>query len=321
MAIEEKSFLDPKRILIIKLGAMGDVIMSEGIMRCIRLHYPRAHITLMTEPLYTRFLHNCPHVNAFLPYHRAPRWRLDLMLDIKDKLLKGNFDLVIDLQNSPRTRQFQSWLKNDASISSMSRHADRRYHADRKRRLPIRDYLREQVNLIGVDTSRGYIPDLRWAGVDTTDLLAQNNIEEDFILLIPGSAARHPQKRWQGYGELATELSRRGFTCVTAPGPDELDLCAALPTTLLLDRGRPLSFNQLIGLADHCHLIIGNDTGPTHLMSASGTRGIALFASNNSPAWSTGIAQSYEVIEKPCMEDISPSDVMAAVDRLYSNSV
>ncbi len=321
MAVRERSFLDPKSILIIKLGAMGDVIMSEGIMRCIRLHYPRAHITLMTEPLYARFLQKCPHVNAFLPYHRAPRWRLDLMLDIKAKLLENDFDLVIDLQNSPRTRQFQAWLKRSAGISSTSRYADLRYHADKRRRLPVRDYLCEQVNLIGVDTDQGYIPDLRWAGVDTADLLTENSIEDGFILLIPGSAARHPQKRWQGYGELATELSKRGYTCVTAPGPDEIDLCASLPATLLLDRGRPLSFNQLIGLAEHCHLVIGNDTGPTHLMAASGTRGIALFASNHSPAWSTGIAECYEVIEKPSMDDISLSDVMAAVDRLQSNSV
>ena len=35
-------FKDPKRILIIKLG-IGGVMMAEGVMRCIRQHYPDAH--------------------------------------------------------------------------------------------------------------------------------------------------------------------------------------------------------------------------------------------------------------------------------------
>ena len=58
---------NPKRILIIKLGALGDVMMVEGVMRCIRQHYPKARITLMTEPLYTRFMSKAPHFDEVLP--------------------------------------------------------------------------------------------------------------------------------------------------------------------------------------------------------------------------------------------------------------
>ena len=54
-------FENPKRILIIKLGALGDVMMAEGVMRCIRQHYSKSHITLMTEPLYARFMNKAPH--------------------------------------------------------------------------------------------------------------------------------------------------------------------------------------------------------------------------------------------------------------------
>ena len=69
-----KTFKNPKRILIVKLGALGDVIMAEGVMRCIRRHYPNAHITLITEPLYARFMKKAPHFDEVLPYKRLPRW-------------------------------------------------------------------------------------------------------------------------------------------------------------------------------------------------------------------------------------------------------
>ena len=91
---------NPKRILIIKLGALGDVIMAEGVMRCIRQHYPKARITLMTEPLYARFMKKAPHFDEVLPYKRVARWHLASRRAVKTRLKSGNYDLVIDLQNS-----------------------------------------------------------------------------------------------------------------------------------------------------------------------------------------------------------------------------
>ena len=118
-------FENPKRILIIKLGALGDVMMAEGVMRCIRQHYPKAHITLMTEPLYARFI----HFDEVLPYKRVPRWHFASQRAVKTRLKSGHYDLVIDLQNSSHSRRFQSWLQ-DAYISSTSKYADIRYHRD-----------------------------------------------------------------------------------------------------------------------------------------------------------------------------------------------
>ena len=69
---------NPKRILIIKLGALGDVMMAEGVMRCIRRHYPRARITLITEPLYAQFMKKAPHFDEVLPYKRVPAWHFDV---------------------------------------------------------------------------------------------------------------------------------------------------------------------------------------------------------------------------------------------------
>ena len=308
-------FENPKRILIIKLGALGDVMMAEGVMRCIREHYPKAHITLMTEPLYARFMTKAPHFDEVLPYKRVPRWHFASQRAVKTRLKSGNYDLVIDLQNSSHSRRFQSWLQ-DAFISSTSKYADIRYHRDASRNLASREYLREQVETIGVDMSAGYFSDLTWAAEDVSHVLAQHKIKNAFALLVAGSAARHPQKRWPGFPALVEELAARNIQAVTAPGPDEHDLCAGLPAIMLMDGDKFLTLGQLVGLASHCEFVVGNDTGPTHMLAAAHTKGVALFGSNHSPAANTGIGEIYQIVEKPTVKDISVPEVLAAIDRL-----
>ena len=310
-----KTFKNPKRILIVKLGALGDVIMAEGVMRCIRRHYPNAHITLITEPLYARFMNKAPHFDEVLPYKRVPRWHFASQRAVKTRLKSGNYDLVIDLQNSSHSRRFQSWLQ-DAFISSTSKYADIRYHRDASRNLASREYLREQVETIGVDMSAGYFSDLTWAAEDVSHVLAQHKIKNAFALLVAGSAARHPQKRWPGFPALVEELAARNIQAVTAPGPDEHDLCAGLPAIMLMDGDKFLTLGQLVGLASHCEFVVGNDTGPTHMLAAAHTKGVALFGSNHSPAANTGIGEIYEIVEKPTAKDISVPEVLAAIDRL-----
>ena len=308
-------FENPKRILIIKLGALGDVMMAEGVMRCIRQHYSNAHITLMTEPLYARFMNKAPHFDEVLPYKRVPRWHFASQRAVKARLKAGKYDLVIDLQNSSHSRRFQSWLQ-DAFISSTSEYANIRYYRDASRSLASREYLREQVETFGVDVSAGYLSDLTWAAEDVSHILAQHKIKNSFSLLVAGSAARHPQKRWAGFPALVDELAARNIQAVTAPGPDEYDLCAGLPAIMLMDGDKFLTLGQLVGLASHCEFVVGNDTGPTHMLAAAHTRGVALFGSNHSPAANTGIGEIYQIVEKATVKDISVPEVLAAIDRL-----
>ncbi|MBL96677.1 MAG: hypothetical protein CMF52_02585 [Legionellales bacterium] len=306
---------NPERILIIKLGALGDVMMAEGVMRCIRQHFPKAHITLMTEPLYARFMNKALHFDEVLPYKRVPRWHFASHRAVKARLKSGNYDLVIDLQNSSHSRRFQSWLQ-DAFISSTSKYADIRYHRDASRNLASREYLREQVETISVDMSAGYFSDLTWAAEDVSQVLARHKIKNGFALLVPGSAARHPQKRWPGFPALIEELAARNIQAVTAPGPDEFDLCSSLPAIVLMDSDKFLTLNQLVGLAGHCGFVVGNDTGPTHMLAASDTKGVALFGSSHSPSANTGIGEFYQVVEKSTVKDIPVSEVLAAIGQL-----
>lgn len=309
-----------KNILVIKLGALGDVMMSEGVMRCIRQAYPNAKITLMTEPLYARFMTDAPHFDEIIPHKRVGRLAFGEFRKLKKQLQSAGYDLVIDLQNSNYSKKIFSWLPG-SKISSTAKNVDYRYVQDKSRQLPLREYLRQQVEMLGVDMSAGHFPNLEWAAADVSHILENTRIEDGFVLLNAGSAARHPGKRWHLFPQLIAALAERNITAVTAPGPDEADLCANLPAPMLMDGDKFLTLNQVVGLARHCGMVIGNDTGPTHMMAAAGTKGVALFGSDYSPAWQTGVADIYEVVEKPLLSDITVDEVLAAMDRAQSNSV
>ncbi len=304
----------PKKILIIKLGALGDVIMAEGCIRCVRQHYPEAHISLITEPLYGRLMSASPHIDEIIAYKRLSRWHWKHLRETKKTLVGKGFDMVIDFQNSSHSRRFQSWLRS-AFISSTSSKADIRYERDGRRKIASRDFLAEQLETLNIDISQGYLSDISWAKHEVAPILEKAGVADGFALLVPGSAARHPQKRWPYFHQLADALMARGISCVTAPGPDEIDLCRDLPAHMLMDDDKPLTFNQLIGLAQHCGFVVGNDTGPTHLLAAAKTRGVALFG-GHSPASNTGVDQIYEIVEKPELTEVSVEDVLAAIDRL-----
>jgi ADP-heptose:LPS heptosyltransferase len=137
-------------------------------------------------------------------------------------------------------------------------------------------------------------PDWSWLRDPADTLLAQYKLNPGFILLLPGCSNRHPEKRWPGFAELSSKLLAKGFSVVIAPGPDEMDLLHTIPGTWVLDQGNPLSIPKLLGLAQHAALVIGNDSGPTHLLACSHTRGIALFHKKRY-VHDTNIEQAYTV--------------------------
>ncbi|EJW20727.1 hypothetical protein IMCC14465_16140 [alpha proteobacterium IMCC14465] len=308
-----------KKILIIKLGAFGDIILSEGLMRCIRSHHPNDHITLLTRKSYVTLMEGAPHFDAVMIDPHIARWHIHKQFRFRRLLLEQNFDYVYDLQNNARSQGFQKWLKG-AQISA--RFDDAAYHDDLQRNphKSIRDILAQQIAHAGVNISDGILPDLRWAAPppdEIDSILTAAGLKSNFVLLIPGSSAKNAQKRWGYYKELAQMLKAQGIACATVPGHDERALCETIDATMLLDDGKPLSFQQMAGLEPHCRYVVGNDTGPTHLMSAVKTKGLVLFARNNFSAARTGIDKIYDVITVDNFDDLKPQQVLAHIQKAY----
>ncbi|MDP2619506.1 MAG: glycosyltransferase family 9 protein [Hyphomicrobiales bacterium] len=298
-------------ILVIKLGAFGDVILSAGALRDIRANHPNARITALTTPAYERIMERCPFVDAVEIDPRAPRIALGPLLDLRRRLRAGGYDMVYDLQNSGRTRFYRRFMLPRTPWSGKAAGCSHPYTAANPERIPVLDRLAGQLAEAGLKVAHAGRPDVSWMADDPSGILEQAGVSDGFILLVPGSAARHPQKRWPGYAALARRLLAEGHQVITAPGSDELDLCRAIPGIMLLDNGAPVDFFKLAGLAIRARFVVGNDTGPTHLAAHAGARGLALYGTPTAAV--TCIDRRFKVIEVPDLRTLTVETVYAAV--------
>jgi ADP-heptose:LPS heptosyltransferase len=308
-------------ILIIKLGALGDLFQSEGALHDIRLHHPTARITLLTGPAYRKLMERCPWIDAVETDPRAPRWRLDRMLDLRRHLTAKPYSMVYDLQNVSRTAFYRRWFLPRTPWSGTAPGCSHPHRAANPKRIPSLERLAGQLSDAGVPVDHTFRPDLTWVADDVSEILAQAGVVAPYVVLLPGSSARLPHKRWPGYVALAERLIARGTRVVTVPGPEELDLCRTIPGTMLTGTGVTdgswLNFFQLAGVLAGARLAVGNDSGPTHLSAHLGRPTVALFGSHMA-ARPTGIDRpNVTCLEVPDLKDLDVDRVAAVVqDRL-----
>jgi ADP-heptose:LPS heptosyltransferase len=320
------AFSMTKDILIIKLGALGDLFQSEGALHDIRLHHPTARITLLTGPAYRKLMERCPWIDAVETDPRAPRWRLDRMLDLRRRLTAKPYSIVYDLQNVSRTAFYRRWFLPRTSWSGTAPGCSHPHRAANPKRIPSLERLAGQLSDAGVPVNHTFQPDLAWVADDVSEILGQAGVAAPYVVLLPGSSTRLPHKRWPGYAALAERLIARGVRVVTVPGPEELDLCRTIPGTMLTGTGvagtamiggRWLNFFQLAGVLAGARLAVGNDSGPTHLSAHLGRPTVALFGSHMA-ARLTGIDRpNVTCLEVPDLKDLDVDRVDAVVrDRL-----
>ncbi|MFQ7534592.1 MAG: glycosyltransferase family 9 protein [Akkermansia muciniphila] len=94
-----------QRILIIKHGALGDVVLAMGTMKRLRELHPEAHITLMTMGMFVPMAEQLGVFDDFIVDNRLPYRKLGATWEAVRSIVKGNFDVVYDLQESSRTRK------------------------------------------------------------------------------------------------------------------------------------------------------------------------------------------------------------------------
>jgi len=302
------------RILIIKHGAFGDVIQCDGALRDIREHHKDDEIVVLTTPPYRRIFERCPWVDSVMIDERAPRWRLDLMWQLGKRLKAEKFDMVYDLQNSPRTASYFRWFFQDTNWSGTAPGCSHPHRAKHPKKIRTLDRLAGQLKDAGVPVRHTRHPNVSWLAEDVTALLAEAGVTRPYIVLIPGSSARHPQKRWPYYAALAKRLIEDGQEVVIAPGPDELELAKEIPGTKLYGPRGFINWFEFAGVLKGAAFVVGNDTGPTHLAAHIGAPGLALFGPHMS-AERTGIErENFAAIE---VAHLSALPIERVLDEIY----
>ncbi len=320
----------PDRILIVRLGAIGDVVNALVVATAIKEARPDVQVGWAVHDLALPLVDGHPSVDRVHPWRRGSGVRgfNDFLRGIREQ----KYGLVIDLQR----------ILKSALVARLSR-APRVLGFDRRRAKELSWlWTRERISPADPEAHmvRQYMEFVRYLGLPTsgpthllpTDVEAER-WAEDFVgglwnepILINVGASK-PENRWPP--ERFAELSRRCAVelersiCLTG-GPDDRDVAAQVWSALAgVDGARNLvgttSLLQLVALAKRARLFVGCDTGPMHLAAAVNTPVVALFGPAN-PGRTGPWGELNRVVRAPGvsakMNDVGVDLVFSAVSEL-----
>ncbi|GAB6052215.1 glycosyltransferase family 9 protein [Magnetospira thiophila] len=300
------------RVLIIKLGALGDFVQALGPIQAIRAHHPTAHITLLTTRPYVALAEASGWVDEVWIDRKPKLWQIGPLWDLRRRLRGGKFDRVYDLQTSDRSGSYFR-LMGRPEWSGIAAGCALPHANPRRDFMHTLDRQAEQLRMAGIE--RVPFPDLSWAGIDVDP--ASFGLKGPYALLVPGGAAHRPAKRWpaERYGALAQALQERGLTPVVlgteAERQAEQQMLALCPQAVSL-LGRT-NFLQLAGLARRAALAVGNDSGPMHLIALVGTPSLVLYSHESDPELCAQRGPRVAILRRPALTDLTVEDVLEAL--------
>jgi ADP-heptose:LPS heptosyltransferase len=315
-----------KKVLVIKLGALGDFVLALAAMKKIREAHPRAKITLLTTPPFEALAKLSPYFNSVETDGRPSDFG-DLTAMLR-RVRQARYDRVYDLQTNSRTnwyfqalRPFPPQWSGIAAGCALPQRGKARYHMHTLERQA--DQLKQAGVWPDAPTAPGAAPapDLSWILRRTKETrpVASAAAPRPYVLLVPGGSAHRPEKRWptESYAQLAALLKARGLDIVIIGGPQESAMARQIQKTV--GQARDLTgrtdFAQLAVLGAKAVLTVGNDTGPTHLLAAAGAPTIALFSDASDPEL-CGPRGHVTVIRSPDLQALPVSTVASAAIAL-----
>lgn len=288
--------MDFARILIVRLGAIGDVVHTLPALAVLRRAFPRAHLAWAVEKGgAAKLLAGNPCLDDLIELDLRG-WRRDLT-DAKTRaairssvarLRAGEFDLALDFQGllksamiarltgAPRRIGFaRAALREPASAWLLTEQviADDRDHVIKKN-LQIAAYL-------GCDVTGEWEFPIALADGDEQFAAAQSaRFDNAFAILNPGGG--WPTKLWNthGFALIADRLwGTYGISSAVTYGPGEETWAQAIVAQAKSGAATALktSLKEFWALAQRAQLFLGGDTGPMHLAAAAHTPIVAFF--------------------------------------------
>lgn len=283
------------RVLVIKLGALGDFVQAFAAFRTIREAHADAQITLLTTRPYADLAAASglfDHIDA----DGRPKGLVQT-LRLFARLRAARYDRVYDLQTSSRSRWlFYAFLPRPPQWSGISRGASHRQRRADRDALHNLDRMADQLHVAGIGPAYGPgeapPPDLSWAasvaGCEPEGLLARFGLRRPFAILAPGASAVKPEKVWpiHAYAALAQALESAGLQIAVAGGAAESPLFSIISARApgAVDLTGWTSLVELASLGACVRLCVGNDSGPTHLLAYAGAPGLMLMSRVSDPA-------------------------------------
>ena len=342
-----------KRVLIIRLRRLGDVVAITPCTRAVKETFPNAYLSVLVEKEAEGILVGNSYVDEIIVFDRqavngAGSWKAFLKeLEFLSSLRERGFDLVINLHGGPRSALQTLFTGAQYKLGGFPHWHPWNWVYN------IR--VRPEREVIGKDVRECHIVErhlstLKNAGIETQNsslvmvvaeearisldkLLRERGVQEGREIVTIHPAARNGLKRWRAerFAELADRLIERfGVTVALASGPKEMEAAKQVRARMqreAIDLAGLTTVQELAALLERSTLFIGLDGGPAHIAAAVGTPLVVLYGPTTDTwrPWSEnavvlrsriaclGCRRSCPYGSPRCLEEISVEEVFGAI--------
>ncbi len=336
-----------KKLLVIRLDRIGDMVMTTPIFRALKGKWPNVQISVLTDPVNKNIVINNPFIDCILVYdrentHKSFNSRLTFFRSIRER----EFDIVIDpyldyeLKTSFITRFVGNRFRLGFEFAGKGIFYNIRYQSNvfpvsAEERHMI-DYYLDLVTCLGIETKQRQ-PEI-FLSLDEKEeaykLLkeAGANPESKIIGIHPGG--HYKSQRWsiKRFATISDHLiTNYDVKVILFAGREEEQLMSefknyAVKTPIILVN---LSLREFMSALGHCSLFLCNNSGPLHIATAlnistvstmgptvpyhwwpRGENHIVLRKNLDCSPCKKGICKTHE-----CMELIKTNDFITAVGR------
>jgi lipopolysaccharide heptosyltransferase I len=328
------------KFLIVRLGALGDIVHAIPVAAALRRAWPAARIDWLVAPRHREILELVPSVDRRIAFEdrsslaivrQLRRERYDAALDLQG-LIKSA--LIARLAGAGRTIGFNRKYARESVASLLYTEAYDPGGEGIYARSETRHVVRINLGVLerlGISNAAVEFP-LATAASSVADAL-RAQAGGRYAILNPGAA--WPNKRWPSdrLAALARALrERHHLASVVVWGPGERGLAeeivAAADGAAILSP--PTTIADIVALARGAALMVSGDTGPTHIAAAVGTPLVGIYGptrpERNGPLLPgdetvsrAAICECHHLREcrrgRMCLLDIEVGEVLAAAER------
>ena len=311
-----------QRILVIKHGALGDIVQGLDAFASLRAGHPNAHISILTGPAFAKFVGLMPWFDEVLVDPRSSAINLTAWLKIRS-ILHRDWDAIVDFQCSGRTARYHKFLSQKAvrwfgTASGASDPYPDFNGVNNHRRMLVAAQMAGGADITADEA------DMNWlqqpSKIDGS-LQMDGSLQIDGpAVLIPGCSAAKPEKKWppERYAELADMMRNAGHQVVIiGTNTDRVTADDVL-------RGAPFC-TDMVGKTDlvtlartlqSAAMVVGNDTGPTFMAARLGAPTVMVMGPQTNPEMSAPTGRRCDWVRADAIDTINADTVMAAVTAL-----
>jgi lipopolysaccharide heptosyltransferase I len=276
-------------ILIVRLGALGDIVHAVPAAAALRNAFPDARIDWLVDAKHRDMIDLITVVDRAIVLERPS---IAGWLDVSRRMRSARYDVAIDFQGlmksailarasgAPRVIGFSIWHLREKTARPFYSEIARPGSGPAVAADHVIHKNLSLLGALGVSDDRVQFP---LAAVESRALMEVRSAlgaDRPFALMNPGAA--WPNKRWppERFGEVAAFLQEvRGLPSIVLWGRGEEGLAGAVveASAGAARVAPPTNLADLLGLSRAASLLVSGDTGPLHMAGAVGTPTVSLF--------------------------------------------